>query len=548
MPEQHLVGHVDARGRVHLAVHPERDPLLLGLDGDGRREPLFVEEEPRPLERLTELGPGELLEARGRDHHAAGHDERLPSRLEGRDQDDEDGQRDAEAPGQPAPAPWTGEEHGERGGQVEQDGHGQGALDADQRHEGEAGEEGAGDRAQGVDGQQRAHPLGHRPARLGRETHAQREDGARAQRRSEDHGTRDQELERQEARVVAAAQGEQPHECVGQLAQDGEADGRREGSSQLHQDDRDPDLAETVGPARHEEATDGEAHEESDQHDGERVDRRSEHEGESPGPGDLTDQGERAGHRGHAQGETVGSGPSARGRGRLGTGDELTAEQEGRHAHGDVQSGRYPVRPARAQPRQEAEPRDAGAEDRAEDVHRVEPPEPPAARVEARRDHSREERERRAHAGGRDDQQQRGEREARQGEGGERRGIRGAGGGQCRRDRVEERGHRERIDADPELEHAVGEDRPPDASRQASAGPAANRETRHERRQRGADRQRGGAEDEREPPEPDDLVDQAARARQEETECEHDPPWRLRDFQWSDCAAHGWPHRTPTRP
>jgi hypothetical protein len=128
-----------------------------------------------------------------------------------------------------------------------------------------------------------------------------------------------------------------------------------------------------------------------------------------------------------------------------------------------------------------------------------------------------------------------------------------AEGGECRRAPDRDR-HEERGDRDHQLEHAVREQRPRRDHRPARRDRRTQREPAHVRRQHRRDGQIGGAEDERELPRPDSLI-QERRETGEEEACERereddiavrrgDPARRIRN-----CAlgfAHGGRH-SPAR-
>ena len=205
---------------------------------------------------------------------------------------------------------------------------------------------------------------------------------------------------------------------------------------------------------------------------------------------------------------------------------DTPGEGPGREEHDGVAGDADVDGLAEADRGQEVEGGDEGAGDRAEGVHRVEHTDPRTDLRVFRHRIACEQRQSRAHqrrAGHENDEgaEEMEERRAqrhrlgRRVESTRRRDVEPLHG-------LDQEGDAERADRDPELEHAVGEDRSDESSHESRGDRCPERETRHvgsEDRDHG---ELGGSEQEREFPRPRGLIEQGREAGDEKADQEEE--------------------------
>ena len=280
------------------------------------------------------------------------------------------------------------------------------------------------------------------------------------------------------------------------------------------------------------------AHEESDQHRGEGVGRTADDEGQGTRPRDLVDHRDRAGHPEGSHGEPR-QGQRVGGRSRL---EAVSADRRvcparppidhGQDTHREVGRSRDRHREAVAQRRQQNVARQQDTQDGSERVDGVERADGPPHAGLAADEGLAQDRQGSAHQGRRDHEDREDDHEL---DNAQRLvgGVEGALEPHVRaRRKAQKCRHQCAVDADPDLEESVGADRVLNVGCPPGKQEATQRQPAHERRQHGRDRVNGMAEDQAEHPEPEDLVDEPRRPRQEEAQQNDGVTVRARALGW----------------
>ncbi len=526
MPEQELVGHVaGVRRGVRLAVRAIEEVRALSVDRQRRRDTVLVEEElrgalgrpqsvRRPVDRGVVAGSQRQKITRpGRQQQGGG---------EGRGGEDE-----ARAPRRARGGGPEGEHAGdgrrrrrqrERGAQAE-------AWDQD-----EPSEEGAAHRAERVPGRDAPDAApGRREAGGGRDGGG-KGDAEEDRERQEDRRHQD-DLQRLLHREGILHRGKPAQESEGESRNECDADQR----GARVRDEREAEDARGVGAAHSRErgAPDRDAAEKEKEDQAEGVDRAPEEEPHQARPRHLVHHGGESGER--DRGEQHARGPLGCRRGRLHPCRRLrglrprrragVARESERHGAGEeIDRHGDELALAHAGVRQEVVVRGRGSGARAERVGGVEGADAAADLALAADEPARQDRKGAAHERAGHRQHQADEEELDDEEGHRRRLETGRQEQVDALDRPQKQGDREAEQSDQHFQDSVGPQRPVAmAVRPGTEQQAARRQAAHEGRENGRDGERRRAEDVREPPRPEDFVDQAARARQREDEKEHGP-------------------------
>ncbi len=523
--EHELHVHVDAVAGVGLAVHPQRGRRALAVHADGGGQPVPVEEELAVGGGLGDTAlPGEALVLPGVDRRPGRHHRRVPRAHPHEAGHDHEGQRE-----RPQPLPLrhratADPDEDETEHEVEADRDLHRALGADDRHQGEARDHGAHDRAQGVERVEPADVAAHagRPPRD--HLDGAREPGADEQRGHQHRGHGQGDLDQQhEAR--GHRHGEGAHDEVGQpLEQRQDAEGGEAGAELQEAEGGGAEPPGAEQP-REERAAEREPEQEGQQHGGERVGGAADHQAQRPRPRDLVHHGRSTGHREARRGQRRRrarrlqlGGVVDVGNRRLGGrgGGDVAVGEDDQRTDGDIDGGGQEQRGPHAERGQQQVAGQPGADHRAQRVQRVEEAHAAAEGARLGGEHATEDGQRRAHQRRRRQEQDEDQRELGQAEREERQpqpaGQRAVGRLHPRQQ------HRDQQAEEPhaDLEHAVEAQGPGLPIGEAAEDPAAQPESGHEGRQHGGHGKHGVAEDETEHADPQHLVHEAGGTRQEE--------------------------------